>query len=221
MRKASPPPTGKTRPLAAKAQRFIDEYLIDLNATAAYKRAGYKATGNAAEVGASQLIRNPKVAEEIAKRKAQTAQKLQITREEALDEAWRIVKADPRELIEYRRFACQDCYDDLQPGERREPRADCPTCHGEGLPDVLVKDTRKLSRNAQALYAGIKITKDGLEVKMHSKLDALEKVFRHLGMYDADKPPPTNVSVSVGNADDLLADLPPGEAYLVMVQGKR
>lgn len=51
--------------LTAKQQRFVAEYLIDLNATAAYKRAGYTATGNAAEVTASQLLSNPKVAEAV------------------------------------------------------------------------------------------------------------------------------------------------------------
>lgn len=51
--------------LTAKQQRFADEYLIDLNATAAYKRAGYVGKGNTAEVCASQLLSNPKVAEYI------------------------------------------------------------------------------------------------------------------------------------------------------------
>lgn len=48
--------------LTPKQQRFVDEYLMDLNATAAYRRAGYKGRGNAAEVTASQLLSNPKVA---------------------------------------------------------------------------------------------------------------------------------------------------------------
>jgi phage terminase small subunit len=48
--------------LTAKQKRFADEYLIDLNATAAYKRAGYKGQGNSAEVTASRLLSNHKVA---------------------------------------------------------------------------------------------------------------------------------------------------------------
>lgn len=51
--------------LTAKQERFVAEYLIDLNATAAYKRAGYKGQGNTAEVTASQLLSNPKVAEAV------------------------------------------------------------------------------------------------------------------------------------------------------------
>lgn len=44
-----------------KQERFVQEYLKDLNATAAYKRAGYRAKGNAAEAGASTLLRHKKV----------------------------------------------------------------------------------------------------------------------------------------------------------------
>lgn len=217
--KKKPPQANK--PLAPKVQRFIDEYLIDMNGSAAYKRAGYTATGNSAEVCARRLLRNAQVSSEIARRRDATAQKLDISREEALTEAWAIVKADPRELIEYRRFACPACYEDGHEGDRRDPVPACLQCHGDGLADVIVKDTRKLSPQARALYAGVKMTKDGLEVKMHSKLDALEKVFRHLGMYDADKPPAANVSVSVQAAPTKRSDLAPADAYLIMVQGAK
>lgn len=51
--------------LNAKQQRFVDEYLIDLNATAAYKRAGYVATGHSAEANANRLLSNAEVAQKI------------------------------------------------------------------------------------------------------------------------------------------------------------
>lgn len=44
------------KPLIPKQQKFVDEYLIDLNATAAYKRAGYAAEGKSAENAASRLL---------------------------------------------------------------------------------------------------------------------------------------------------------------------
>jgi len=56
--------------LTDKHMKFVDEYMIDMNATAAYRRAGYTAEGNSAEVNASRLLRNAKVSEEIAKRQA-------------------------------------------------------------------------------------------------------------------------------------------------------
>jgi phage terminase small subunit len=50
-----------SKELTPKQKRFADEYLIDLNATAAYKRAGYSGQGNVAEVSAHNLLRNIKV----------------------------------------------------------------------------------------------------------------------------------------------------------------
>jgi phage terminase small subunit len=48
---------------------------------------------------------------------------------------------------------------------------------------VVLKDTRTFSKAAAALYAGIKVTKEGTQVLTHSKLTALEMIFKHLGLY--------------------------------------
>lgn len=66
---------------------------------------------------------------------------------------------------------------------RKEPNLDCPECFGEGISEVFVKDTRLLSPAARALYAGVKTTKDGIEIKLHPKDKALELVGRHIGMF--------------------------------------
>ena len=50
----------------AKQKRFADEYLVDLNATAAYKRAGYVVEGNVDEAAASRLLSNVKVVAAVA-----------------------------------------------------------------------------------------------------------------------------------------------------------
>lgn len=65
----------------------------------------------------------------------------------------------------------------------RPPHPDCPECHGEGVGRAVVKDTRHLSPAARALYAGVKVTKDGIEVKTHSKEKALENLGRHLSLF--------------------------------------
>ncbi len=69
---------------------------------------------------------------------------------------------------------------------RKSPHADCPDCAGAGFGRTVVKDTRHLSQSAAALYAGIKQTKDGIDVKTHSQLDAIEKLAKHLGFYKID-----------------------------------
>lgn len=67
--------------LTPKQKRFVDEYLVDLNATAAAKRAGYKDPN----IG-RQLITKNNISTEIQKRQDELRGKLEITQERVLDE---------------------------------------------------------------------------------------------------------------------------------------
>lgn len=69
---------------------------------------------------------------------------------------------------------------------RRPPNTECPVCAGDGVGRTVFKDTRKLSKAAAALYAGVKEGKDGTEVKMHDKAAMVDKMFRYHGLYEAD-----------------------------------
>lgn len=66
------------------------------------------------------------------------------------------------------------------------PNPECPSCGGDGESRAVLKDTRTLSPRAAALYAGAKQTKYGIEVQMHSQMDAWEKLSKHLGLYARD-----------------------------------
>lgn len=60
--KSEPERHAGNQPLTLKQQRFVEEMLVDLNATAAYRRAGYAARGNAAESmppDCSEMLRLP------------------------------------------------------------------------------------------------------------------------------------------------------------------
>lgn len=46
------------------------------------------------------------------------------------------------------------------------PNDDCPKCNGEGETQLFVADTTQLEGDARWLYAGIKQTQKGLEVRM-------------------------------------------------------
>lgn len=70
--------------LGARQQRFIDEYLTDLNATRAAMAAGYSKR-TAAQAG-WEVLRNPKVAAEIARRQQLLSQRLEVTAENVLSE---------------------------------------------------------------------------------------------------------------------------------------
>ena len=63
-----------TRPLTAKQQQFCCEYIIDLNATAAARRAGY--SSRTAEQQGYQLLQNPSVQAEIQRAISSTAHRV-------------------------------------------------------------------------------------------------------------------------------------------------
>ena len=71
--------------LNPRQSRFVDEYLIDMNATAAYKRAGYAARGKSAEANASRLLWSDKVQAELSRRMEERAEKVAVTQEWVLD----------------------------------------------------------------------------------------------------------------------------------------
>ena len=54
--------------ISRKQSKFLDEYLIDLNASAAYIRAGYSENG--ARQSAYNLLQDPEIKEELEKRMA-------------------------------------------------------------------------------------------------------------------------------------------------------
>lgn len=68
--------------LRAQQSRFVDEYLVDLNATAAAARAGYSV--RTAKSQGSRLLTNVDVKNEISRRQAETACKLEIRREDII-----------------------------------------------------------------------------------------------------------------------------------------
>lgn len=66
----------------------------------------------------------------------------------------------------------------------RPANPECPECFGLGVGLEVVKDTRFLPPTVKALYAGVERTKGGVKLKMHAKVQALELIGRHLGMWN-------------------------------------
>ena len=200
--------------MTPKQQRFVDEYLVDLNATQAAIRAGY--SKKTARSQACENLTKPDIQSAIAKARLEQQKRTGITADKVLQEAWNIVTADVRELIQVRVGCCRHCYGKVHRyqrtqveydrdyakflGKRKDhefeeqggigfdlllpPAKGCPMCCGDGHARIVVSDTGQLSPAAAALYSGAKQTRDGFEIKLHDKLAALEKVFRHLGLYE-------------------------------------
>ncbi len=237
--------------LTDKQQRFVDEYLVDLNATQAAIRAGYS-PDTAGAIGHENL-KKPEISAAISVARKAQQERTGITADRVLLEIANVALADARELVEVKTGCCRCCYGEghkwqrtvgemnrdreawvekgKNPAEFNEaggigfnplllPKEDCPICGGDGMARTVLKDTRRLSPNAAALYAGAKQTKEGIEIKMHSKLDALEKLAKHLGLYEKDNQQKTDplaallhrLANSTGNGFKTVAIDPEGTA---------
>lgn len=68
----------------ARHERFCQEYVVDLNATQAYIRAGYSANG--AGQSAEKLLKKAEVAARIEELKAGVTQRLELTQEKVISD---------------------------------------------------------------------------------------------------------------------------------------
>ena len=86
------------RKLTNKQLKFIDEYMIDLNASAAYVRAGYSSI--LANTNGTKLLQNTTILVEIKKRQTEAAKKAEVTRDEIIADLKKI-KDDCKAKNEY------------------------------------------------------------------------------------------------------------------------
>jgi len=85
-------------PLSPRKQRFVDEYLIDLNAKRAALRAGYS---RRSKTYPTRLLQEPAISEALGKAMRARAERTGITRERVLEEFARIAFADMRGLADW------------------------------------------------------------------------------------------------------------------------
>lgn len=142
------------RPLTPKQQRFVEEYLLDLNATAAAGRAGYKDPNKG-----RQLVTKSNVASAIQAGKQVLSERSQITKDHWLKELALIGFADPGLLFD---FSAES--------PKLKPACDI-SAEGRRLIASLEIRYRKQGRQTVAVP----------KVKLWDKLSALEKLGKHFG----------------------------------------
>lgn len=158
--------------LTAKQQRFVDEYLIDLNATQAAIRAGYSA--NTAEQQASRLLTNVKVRAYLAERQSARAGRVEITQDMVLKELAKIGFSDIRKVVRWGETQVR-----MVDGEDDGPE-DMVPYHG-----LALIDSTEIDDATAGAIAEVSQGKEGLKVKLHDKKGALVDIGRHLGMFSA------------------------------------
>ena len=198
--------------LTPKQQRFVDEYLIDLNATQAAIRAGYspKSAGRFAQ----ELLLKTHIAQAIEQAKAERSERTKITQDEVLKMWHDLATVDYNEISQLLNVNCRYCWgvdheyqytpkewqrvcesadkeqasrppfggDDFN--HKRAPNPNCPECGGLGNATIHLHDTDRLSPQAKLAYQGAKAGKFGIEVLTTDRMKALDNIARHLGMFN-------------------------------------
>lgn len=158
--------------LTAKQARFVEEYLVDLNATQAAIRAGYSAK-TAHTIGHENLSK-PEIAAAISTAQQARSQRTQITQERVLEELAKIGFSDIRKMFSGGSLRSVDNLDDETAGAI----SSIEVISKPGPPDD------EGNREVELVH----------KVKMWDKIAALEKIGRHLGMFDG----------ASGNDDEAL-----------------
>lgn len=174
--------------LTEKQKRFVDEYLIDLNATQAAIRAGYSER-TAAEQGARLLI-NVKVQNEISNQMKDREVRTEITQDMVVRELAAIAFSNG---ADYSKVVTKQSVDDM--GNAVE------------YPDVELKNTDELTAQQKKAIAGIKQTKFGISVETCDKVKALELLGKHLGMFKDKIEVSGTLKAEQSKLDDLIKQM--------------
>ena len=162
--------------LNERQKRFCDEYLIDLNATRAYMMAYPQVkSSEVAKAAASRLLTDVNVATYIAERMKERQERTEVTQDMVVQELAAIG------------FAKATDYAEIKDGK------------------VLIKNTDELPDVTKRAIAGIKMGRNGIELKLCDKEKALELLGRHLGMWN-DKVD-INLDESKSKLDDLIQQM--------------
>lgn len=141
-----------------KEQRFIAEYLVDLNATQAAIRAGY--SEKTANRIASRLLSKVDISAEIAVRKAKQLAKADLTATRVLEELRRLAFSDVRKLF--------DEQGDLRPlGELSDEDAAAIA----GL-EVIIKNAKAGDGQTDTIH----------KIKVWDKTRSLEMLAKHFAL---------------------------------------
>lgn len=141
--------------LTVKQRMFVEEYLIDLNATQAAIRAGYSA--KTADQQGSRMLANVKVQQAIAQRMAERSKRTGVNQDRVVLELSKIAFLKMTDVVDRNGAIKQDASED----------------------DLACIESIKYKESDNEYGGSVE-----REVKVASKLKALELLGKHLGMWN-------------------------------------
>lgn len=170
------------KPLTPKQQRFVEEYLVDLNAAAAARRAGYSEAA-ARDIGAENLTK-PNILAAIEAAKAARSRRTEVTADRVLLELARVGFSDIGEVLN---FSGTDL--------SLRPAAEIPEDARRAIASIKVRRS-VLGSGDEAREVEV------VEFRLHDKLSALEKAGKHIGMW----PNKLDLSGTVRHEGEVVPD---------------
>lgn len=167
--------------LTPKKARFVQEYLVDLNATQAATRTGFSA--KTAYSQGQRLLKDVEVAKAIETAMEKRSQRTEITQDRVLRELAKIGFTDISAVVSWGSKEVAFGYDDDGKQLPASQIGDAVMVHREVAPFVEAINSEDLPDEVRAAVSEVALTKDGLKIKMHDKRAALETIGRHLGMF--------------------------------------
>ncbi|CUK22968.1 terminase small subunit [Achromobacter xylosoxidans] len=156
--------------LTDKQRRFVDEYLVDLNATQAAIRAGYSQK-TAGQIG-EQNLKKLEIAAAVQEAQAARAKRTEITQDMVLRELAKIGFSDIRKIVRWGKT-------ELRVADAGDDEEEVTEAY-HGLALVSADD---IDDDTAAAISEISEGREGLKVKLHDKKGALVDIGRHLGMF--------------------------------------
>lgn len=150
--------------LTDKQRAFVQEYLLDLNATQAAIRAGY--SKKTAYATGAENLRKPQIAHEIEEGKAKRAERTRVDQDKVVKELAKLGLSDMRELAQWDEYGVHWRYS----GNLTDEAAAC------------VKDV-SFTREVRYDKNGDRIETTQMKLALHDKKAALKMLGDHLGIF--------------------------------------
>jgi len=163
-----------------KQKRFAEEYVVDMNGTAAAKRAGYSEKTSYSIQG--QLLSKLEIQSAIAELKAKQSERTNITADNVLKELAKVAFANMKDYASW----CEE-------SGVKFNSSDAESVDGAVVSEI--SSVKSILKSDDEKFSTEKIT---LKVKLHDKIKALEMLGRHLRIFGDDsgmKPIKVNVKL--------------------------
>ena len=177
----------------------IARFLITGNGQDAYENCGYyKSKGKNAGIGFAGLLRKPRFQELLKEAIGKRNTRLELSADAAVLQVLRLANSDIRDTIQWPEIKLPVAPDAIDDDGNPNPKY------------ITIKASADLTDDQAAAISEFdyNLTENGLRVKykQHDKGAALDKLFKHMGLYSADRTLKVQMDDDISTAREIVSD---------------